>query len=187
MNNYSYLFFALICNLACMSPAAHISEDGDRITMTSGGYELTAHAVAGVDQSYLLMAWDASESDGFSDAAITCIPFDRTDVSQVQRGDFTQDKNLKKGEISQGAMDIRLIMTNGSCRRVLKKMQGLCSGPDNPVFRVVGREVQIGQATYRNMPTPFGNPPATVILADTIELEQARHTPTEIAALQSGH
>ena len=186
MNNYSYLLFALMCNLACMSPMAHMSVDGNRITIADGGYELTAYAVAEVDQSYLLTAWDASEDDGFSDAAITCIPLDRADALQVQGSDFTQDKKRGKREISKDAMDIRLIMTNGSCKKVLKKMQGLCSGPDYPVLRVVGREVQIGRATYRNMPTRFGNPPATVILADTIELAQARYTPTEIA-LQSGH
>lgn len=184
MNNYSYLFLALLCNLACMSSAPHISEDGNRITVANGGYVLTAQAVAEVDQSYLLVAWNASEGDGFSDAAVTCIPLDRADALQGPCRELPLGKSPGMREALKGAMDIRLIMADGSCRKALRQMQGFSSGLDSPVFRIGGREIRIGQATYRNLPTQFGNPPATVILADTIELDQSRCPSREIA-LQS--
>ncbi len=186
MNNYSYLFLALICNLACMSSTTQISEDGHCITIANGGYVLTAQAVAEVDQSYMLVAWDSSEGDGFADATVTCIPLDRADVLGGQHGVLTGSTHPDMREALKSAMDIRLIMTDASRRKALKKMQDTCAGMGNPVFRVGGREIRIGQATYRNAPTPFGNPPATVILADTIELEQTRYSSREIA-LKSEH
>jgi hypothetical protein len=164
-----------------MSSTTHISEDGSCITVANGAYMLTAQAVAEVDRSYLLVAWNASESDGFSDAALTCIPLDQAGALQKQYGDSTRSENPGKREGIQGAMTIRLIMADGSCRKALRKVQGLCAGQGNPVFRVGGREIRIGQATYRNAPTAFGNPPATVILADSIELDQAHYVSTEIA------
>lgn len=181
MNDYSYLFLALICNLACMSSATQISEDGNCITIANGGYVLTAQAVDKVDQSYMLVSWDSSESDGFADAAVLCIPLDQADALGRQYGDFTQSKNPGMREALKNAIDIRLITTDASCRKALKKMRDTCAGLDNPVFRVGGRDIRIGQATYRGVPTPFGNPPATVILADTIELEQTRYSSREVA------
>jgi hypothetical protein len=175
MNKYFYLCLALFCHLACTSSETKISEERNRITITTGGYVLTTQAVAEVDQAYLLVGQGRSGEGTVSDASIAGIPLERADALRKQYGDFTQRKSSGTDEVRHSVVDIQLIITDSSCKKALKEAQASRGDHGNPVIRITGRELRIDQAIYRDTPMQLNGPPANIVLADSIELEQASY------------
>jgi len=150
MDKYFYLCLALLCHLACTSPETKISEYQNCITITSGGCVLAAHAVAEIDQAYMIVGWGDPSEDGVADAAITGLPLERASALRERYGDFLQGKGSGAREARLSMMDIQIIAADSSYRDTLKKAHKLCSERKNPVIRISGREIRINPSTYRD-------------------------------------
>ncbi|HNR51958.1 MAG TPA: hypothetical protein PLJ30_14030 [Deltaproteobacteria bacterium] len=176
MNKYFYLCVALFCHLACTSSETKISEDWNRIVITSGGYVLTTHTVADVDQAYLLVESGRPEGRTAADASIKCIPLDKAESLGKRLVDFTVGGNPLTEDVLSNAVDIQLIITDSSCTKALRKARDYCEARGFPVIRITGRELRVDHVLFRDTPVQLGGVSEGIMLADSITLEQERYS-----------
>jgi len=176
MDKYFYLCLALLCHLACTSPETKISEYQHCITIASGGCVLAAHAVAEIDQAYLIVGWGDPSGDDIADAAITGLPLERACALRKRYGDFLQGKGSGAREARLSMMDIQIIAADSSYKGTLKKARKLYSEHKNPVIRLSGREIRINPSSYRDTSLRLDDSYTAIVLADGIELEQEHYS-----------
>jgi len=159
---------------ACTSKTT-IVEESDHLRISKGDYKLAASRVQDMESAYMVVSWMNVNGMDYLDAFLCCMPMNHVQFLHDRYGNFMRCSSRGADAAKQCTMHLEVILSDPSYRTVLDMVEKAKKERMFPVIRVSGREISIDDVTYKEVPFSTLGGSSTVVLAESIEMEQENY------------